>query len=151
MEQNTGDDRGGKSLVILGAVVVVLVALIAVTLKTGLIGSSFRIDKAVVCVELDKNRLPRKVMETLPYGIRQVCLWFRYSSAPEGNHLEVAWYYDKQLVLSEPIKLMSKDGERAFYLMREEGTPLPTGKYRVVISSSTKKLSEIEFSIVKKK
>ncbi|MEA5034399.1 hypothetical protein [Cloacibacillus evryensis] len=113
-------------------------------------GSSFRIDKAVVCVELDRDRLPHKVMNTIQYGTRQVCLWFQYSSAPEGNHLEVSWYYGKDIVLSEPLKLMTKDGVRAFYLLREEGTPLPVGKYRVTISSPTKRLSELEFEIIRK-
>ena len=56
----------------------------------------------------------------------------------------------KDLVLSEPLKLMTKDGVRAFYLLREEGTPLPVGKYRVTISSPTKRLSELDFEIIRK-
>lgn len=150
MKGNLQNKSGRRSLVLLGAFVVVLAILVAATLKSGLSGRSFRIDKAVVCVELDRNRLPSKVKNSIQHGTRQVCLWFQYSSAPVGSHLEVTWYYGKDLVLSEPIKLMTKDGMRAFYLLREEGTPLPIGKYRVVISSTTKKLSDIEFSIVKK-
>lgn len=150
MDQNYQNGSGRRPLILLGLTVVVLVILSVVSLKTGLLGSSFRIDKAVVCVELDRNRLPHKVMNTIQYGTRQVCLWFQYSSAPEGNHLEVSWYYGKDLVLSEPLKLMTKDGVRTFYLLREEGTPLPVGKYRVIISSPTKRLSELEFEIIRK-
>lgn len=150
MDQNCQNGSGRRPLILLGLTVVVLVILSVVSLKTGLLGSSFRIDEAVVCVELDRNRLPHKVMNTIQYGTRQVCLWFQYSSAPVGNHLEVSWYYGKDLVLSEPLKLMTKDGVRAFYLLREEGTPLPVGKYRVTISSPTKRLSELEFEIIRK-
>ena len=150
MDQNYQDSYGKRPLILLGVAVIILVALIVVSLKSGLLGSTFRIDKAVVCVELDRNRLPHKVMNTIQYGTRQVCLWFQYSSASEGNHLEVSWYYGKDLVLSEPLKLMTKDGVRAFYLLREEGTPLPVGKYRVTISSPTKRLSELDFEIIRK-
>ena len=86
MDQNYQNGSGRRPLILLGLTVVVLVILSVVSLKTGLLGSSFRIDKAVVCVELDRNRLPHKVMNTIQYGTRQVCLWFQYSSAPEGNH-----------------------------------------------------------------
>ncbi|MCD7952629.1 MAG: hypothetical protein LUG14_06870 [Synergistaceae bacterium] len=150
MDQNYQKSSGKRPLILLGVAVIMLVALIVVSLKSGLLGSTFRIDKAVVCVELDRNRLPHKVMNTIQYGTRQVCLWFQYSFASEGNHLEVSWYYGKDLVLSEPLKLMTKDGVRAFYLLREEGTPLPVGKYRVTISSPTKRLSELEFEIIRK-
>ncbi|WP_143330724.1 hypothetical protein [Cloacibacillus sp. An23] len=135
---------------LLGAAVVVLVILSVVSLRTGLLGSTFTIDKAVVCVELDKDRLPHKVRSSIQYGVRQVCLWFQYSSAPEGNHLEISWYYENEKVLSESLKLMAKDGVRAFYLLQEEGTPLPAGNYKVTISSSTKLLSSLDFEIVRK-
>ena len=150
MDQNYQKRSGKGPLILLGVAVIVLVVLVAASLKTGLLGSSFRIDKAVVCVELDRDRLPHKVMNTIQYGTRQVCLWFQYSSAPEGNHLEVSWYYGKDIVLSEPLKLMTKDGVRAFYLLRAEGTPLPVGKYRVTISSPTKRLSGLEVEIIRK-
>ena len=134
---------------LLGAAVVVLVILSVVSLRTGLLGNSFSIDDAVVCIELDANRLPHKIRETIQYGVRQVCLWFKYSSAHEGSHLEISWYYENEKVLAESLKLMTKDGMRAFYLLQEEGTPLPEGKYRVDISTATRVLSSLNFEIVR--
>ena len=64
--------------------------------------------------------------------------------------MEIAWYYENEKVLSESLKLMTKDGKRAFYLLQEEGTPLPVGKYSVTISSATKVLSSLDFEIVRK-
>lgn len=69
----------------------------------------------------------------------------------EGNHLDITWYYGKDKVLTEQLKLMTADGVKAFYLLREEGTPLPVGSYKVVISTPVKTLSEIKFDIVRRK
>lgn len=150
MDREEHKNSGNRPLILLGAAVVILAALVAVSLKAGLLGGQFKIDKAVVCVELDRERRPNKVMEKIPYGTRQVCLWFKYSNAPEGNHIDISWYYGKDLFQSESLKLMTKNGERAFYLLREAGTPLPIGKYRVTISSPTKKLSDLQFEIARK-
>ncbi|MBR4401723.1 MAG: hypothetical protein IKT09_08600 [Synergistes sp.] len=150
MEQKYLDDSGRRPLIILAFLVIVLAALSVVSLKAGLVGKTFRIDKSVVCVELDRSRRPYKIRDKIQYGTRQVCLWFQYSDASEGGRLEVSWYYGDDLVLSEPLKLMARDGIRAFYLLREDGTPLPQGKYRVAISSPTKCLSELDFEIEKK-
>ncbi len=65
MDQNYQDSSGKRPLILLGVAVIILVALIVVSLKSGLLGSTFRIDKAVVCVELDRNRLPHKVMNSI--------------------------------------------------------------------------------------
>ena len=75
----------------------------------------------------------------------------QYSSAPEGNHLEISWYYEDEKVLSESLKLMTKDGMRAFYLLQEEGTPLPAGIDIRIVSSATKVLSSLDFEIIRKK
>ena len=50
MDQNYQDSSGKRPLILLGVAVIILVALIVVSLKSGLLGSTFRIDKAVVCV-----------------------------------------------------------------------------------------------------
>lgn len=151
MDRQEQKTSGNRPLILLGAAVVILAALVVMSLKSGILGGQFRIDKSVVCVELDRERRPNKVLEKIPYGVRQVCLWFKYSNAPDGTHLEISWYYGKDLFQSESLKLMTKNGERAFYLLREEGTPLPVGKYRVIIASPTKKLSDLQFEIVRKK
>jgi hypothetical protein len=49
------------------------------------------------------------------------------------------------------MKLMTKDGIRVFYLLREEGTPLPVGSYRVTVSTPAKVWSDINFEIVRRK
>lgn len=149
MDQGHEKRSGKRPLILLGLSVIVLITLVTFTLKSGPFGQSFRLEQAVICQELDGNRQPLRAGNTIPYGLRQVCLWLQYASAREGSNLEVSWYYGNDLVLSEPLKLMTKDGVRAFYLLQEEGTPLPAGDYRVTISTLSKVWADIYFKIEK--
>jgi hypothetical protein len=146
-----GNKSGRRPLILLGFTVVLLLLLVTWSLKVGPFGNSFRVEEALICKELDGNRKPLHVSNSISYGSRQICLWLRYSSAREGSHLEVSWYYGKDLVLSEPLKLMTKNGDRAFYLLREEGTPLPIGSYRVTVSTPSKVWADIKFEVVRRK
>ena len=148
---NNTNEAGKRPLIILGSAVILLLLLSAWSLKADLFTDGFHIDKSVICLELDENRKPLHISSKIQYGSRQICLWFQYSKAKEGNHLDITWYYGKDKVLTEQLKLMTADGVKAFYLLREEGTPLPVGSYKVVISTPVKTLSEIKFDIVRRK
>ena len=148
---NNMNEAGKRPLIILGSAVILLLLLSAWSLKADLFTDGFHIDKSVICLELDENRKPLHISSKIQYGSRQICLWFQYSKANEGNHLDITWYYGKDKVLTEQLKLMTADGVKAFYLLREEGTPLPVGSYKVVISTPVKTLSEIKFDIVRRK
>ena len=150
--KNINTDKSAKRpLMLLGFSVILLLLLVTWSLKVGPFSSFFKVEEAVICQELGNNREPLLVSNSIPYGPRQICLWLKYSSAREGSHLEVSWYYGNELVLSEPLKLMTKDGVRAFYLLREEGTPLPVGSYRVTVSTPAKVWSDIKFEIARRK
>ncbi len=151
MDFITRNKSAKRPLIFLGFSVILLLLLVTWSLKVGPFGSSFRVEQALICQELNDNRNPLYVSNSIPYGSRQICLWLQYSSAREGSHLEVSWYYGKDLVLSEPLKLMTKNGVRAFYLLREEGTPLPVGSYRVTVSTPDKVWSDIKFEVVRRK
>lgn len=151
MKSINTDMSAKRPLVILGFSVIFLLLLVIWSLKVGPFSSFFKVEEAVICQELGDNREPLLIGNSIPYGTSQICLWLKYSSAREGSHLEVSWYYGKELVLSEPLKLMTKDGVRAFYLLREEGTPLPVGSYRVNVSTPAKVWSDIKFEIVRRK
>lgn len=145
------DKSAKRPLVLLGLSVILLLLLVTWSLKVGPFSSFFKVEEAFICQELGEDRAPLLIGNIIPYGPSQICLWLKYSSAREGSHLEVSWYYGNELVLSEPLKLMTKDGVRAFYLLREEGTPLPIGSYRVNVSTPAKVWSDINFEIVRRK
>ena len=143
-------ESGKRPLVLLGFVVVLLILSVILSFKFGPFKSSFRVEEALICQELDGSRQPLRVGNNIPYGVRQVCLWLKYVSAREGAHLDVSWYYEKDQVLSEKIGLTVVDGVRAVYLLREEGDALPSGNYGVTISASGRVCAEIDFCIEKK-
>lgn len=151
MKSINSDNKAKRPLILLGFSVILLLLLVAWSLKIGPFSSFFKVEEALICQELGGNREPLLVGNSIPYGPSQICLWLKYSSAREGSHLEVSWYYGNELVLSEPLKLIAKDGVRAFYLLREEGTPLPVGGYRVTVSTPAKVWSDIKFEITRRK
>ena len=140
-----------KPFIILGCIIVVLLFLVAWSSKPEIFGEQLDINNACVCLELDDNRQPLHISNNIPYGSRQICLWFNYKSSRDGTHVDVTWYYGKDVVLDESMKLMDKEGTKAFYLRREEGTALPAGKYKVVLSTNNKIITEIPFAILKRK
>ena len=150
--KNINTDKSAKRpILFLGCSVILLLLLVTWSLMVGPFSSFFKFEEAVICQELGDNREPLLIGNSIPYGPSQICLWLKYSSAREGSHLEVSWYYGNELVLSEPLKLMTKDGVRTFYLLREEGTPLPVGSYRVTVSTPAKVWSDIKFEIARRK
>ena len=151
MKSSNSDNNAKRPLILLGCSVILLLLLVTWSLKIGPFSSFFKVEEALICQELGGNREPLLVGNSIPYGPSQICLWLKYSSAREGSHLEVSWYYGNELVLSEPLKLIAKDGVRAFYLLREEGTPLPVGKYRVTVSTPAKVWTDIKFEITRRK
>jgi hypothetical protein len=144
-------DSGKRPLLILGVSVAVLLLLIAVSFKVWSAGYSFKIEKALICRELDDNRQPLHATDSLSYGTRQVCLWISYSSARTGSRLDITWHHDGSPILSESVKLVSRDGVRVFYLLKEEGSELPKGDYTVIISTPSKVWASLNFKIDKSK
>ncbi len=150
--KNINTDKSAKRpIMFLGFSVILLLLLVTWSLKVGPFSSFLRSKRQLICQELGDNREPLLIGNSIPYSPSQICLWLKYSSAREGSHLEVSWYYGNELVLSEPLKLMTKDGVRTFYLLREEGTPLPVGSYRVTVSTPAKVWSDIKFEIARRK
>lgn len=150
MDQAFKNGPGKRPLVFLGVTVILLILSAVISFKVRPFRSSFRVEEVLICQELDGSHQPLLVGNSIPYGARQVCLWLKYAFARDGSFLEVSWYYDKDMILSERVGLASKDGARAFYLLKEEGTPLPQGNYRVTVSTAAKQWSEISFHIDKK-
>lgn len=147
MGRDSGNASGNRPLVFLGIAVILLILSVIISFKAGPFRSSFRVEEVLICQELDGSRQPLRIGNSIPYGVRQVCLWLKYMSAREASYLEVSWFYEKDVILSERVGLTAKDGVRAFYLLREEGDILPKGNYSVVVSTGSKKWSEISFHI----
>lgn len=143
-------DNSTKILFLLIAFSIVsLIILCPLSIKYDFFGNNLKIDKAFICQELGDNREPLSVSSNIKHGARQVCLWFRYSSIQEENYIRISWYLNNELIFAEQHKLIDKEGIKAFYLLKEDGSPLIEGFYKVLISSPTRTLTEIPFIIKK--
>jgi len=146
-----GSCTGKKPLIIL--IIIIIVLLLSVLWSVNKVGGyvgSVSIPKAYLCKEIQQNITPVPFTENLYPDQKQVCIWFEYERAKSGDKIKISCYKDKELISEQFATLTTKNGVRAFYLMRSDGTTLPLGKYRVVLSSSTKVWYEFAFEVVPK-
>ncbi len=135
-------------LLLLVGLVALLVLLAGWSLRSRAASDPFRLEQAVVCLELDDDLKPLRVSDRFPRGTRQVCLWFRYASAREGDGLSVRWFHEGGLIQRETMRLAPGRGTKAFYLLREDGSPLPQGTYQVRLEGNGRSLSVLMFRIL---
>jgi len=108
-----------------------------------------RIDSAVICRELDDFNLPVGEDSVFQWGGRQVCLLFHYEAPRPGGFMDVIWRFRDRVIFRESLRIGETSGSRAFFLLREDGSPLPVGKYDVAIESDGKEQFRIPFSVVR--
>jgi hypothetical protein len=122
-------------IVLLGVVVLLLMVCVSLSFRySHFIAGSFRIDEVQICEELDENMRPVNVERNMSPESSQVCIWFSYSRARRGDLIEIAWYHEESMIQREIFRLYEPRGVKAFYLLREDGSPLESGFYTVHIS-----------------
>lgn len=139
-----------NALAVLGAFVLLMVFLVTWSARQTLFESPFVLEEVLLCEELNEAREPVHPGTLFAYGTRQVCLWFRYGAARGGDNLKVKWYYQNRLIHVESMQLFVPKGIKAFYLIKEDGSPLPKGLYKVTIELNGRLRSRLEFRIASK-
>ncbi|MDR3321075.1 MAG: hypothetical protein LBS93_01395 [Synergistaceae bacterium] len=121
-------------LLLLALFVVFLMIFLFWSFSAGdIIAGSFRLGDIQICEELGDNMVPVNAGTTLPGGAKQVCLWFDYTKARVGDALEIVWKFGERRIQRDSYRLPASGGVRAFYLLKEDGSPLPAGSYSVEI------------------
>lgn len=139
-----------RSILLIGFFVVVLVFLLSWSVRLdNVTAGSFRLDELVVCDDLDDNMNPNVAMNNFPGDTKQVCLWFEYSKARDGDMLDIRWRFDGNDIQHESFRIVHARGTRAFYLLREDGAPLPAGTYSVELMCNGRTKSVREFTVAK--
>lgn len=144
---------GKKPFVIYGIIVLTLLLIVLWSVnKVGGYVGSINIPHAYICKEIKQDTTPLPITEKLYPDQQQVCIWFEYERAKTGDKININCYKGKEEIIKESIIFTSKSGARAFYLVKSDGTPLPIGEYRVVLSTATKSWTTIPetFEVVKK-
>lgn len=117
---------------------------------TGYRGSlgTFRVDDAFVCVDVDDSAVPWGVGDRFGFGVRQLCLLLDYSGGEGEDMARFRWYFKDQLVHEELQVLDHGANCRMFYILREDGSPLPAGTYEVRVDVNGRMARRIPFSVV---
>jgi hypothetical protein len=132
--RNKRNKNEARPLILLGLFVLVLAFFLSWSArKDNVAAGSFRLDEIVVCEDLDDSMNPLEKKESFPGSTKQVCLWFEFAKARDGDQLEVQWRFEGEDVQRESFRLAHSRGTRAFYLLREDGSALPGGAYEVSI------------------
>lgn len=137
-----------NSLIALGVFVLILLFFLSWGFRSGnVIAGSFQVDDIQICEDLDDSMMPVRSGVVLPGGASKVCVWFKYSKAREGDSLEIAWRQGARTVQKDIFRITKPKGVRAFYLMKEDRSPLPPGEYEVELICNGKKKTARDFTI----
>lgn len=145
-----GDSVRGRanSLIALGVFVLVLLFFLSWGFRSGnFIAGSFQVDDIQICEDLDDSMMPVRRGIVLPGGTSKVCIWFKYSRAREGDSLEIVWRHGARTIQKDIFRITKPKGVRAFYLMKEDRSPLPQGDYEVELICNGKKKTVREFTV----
>lgn len=100
-----------------------------------------------VCEELDEQLRPIGGGSPFCFGIRQLGVRFRFRLARQGESIQVRWFYQNHLIHEEALSVEASEGVKAFYLVREDGAPLPVGDYHVSVAEGGRQAFRLDFSI----
>lgn len=140
-------EKSGLLLVSIAILMITALASWGVSLiKTN--SNSLYLNTVLTCQELDTKLKPLQISNRFSPDSRQVCLWLRYSAARDGDHILISWRYAGKLIQKESLRLTGAGGIRVFYLVREDGAPLPAGEYVILIYSGKVKITELSFQVL---
>lgn len=142
------DKNGTRSLVLLGIFAALVAVMLSISVRLDNVSAgSFRLDEITLCEDLDDNMSPQVPRDVFPGGTKQVCLWFEYGRARDGDQLEILWQFEREDIQRESFRLLHARGTRAFYLLREDGSALLGGEYAVTIFCNSRAKGTIGFTV----
>ncbi|MDR3164872.1 MAG: hypothetical protein LBU13_04780 [Synergistaceae bacterium] len=137
-----------EPLVLVGLMALALMLLVSWGFRRSNFASgSFKMNEVLICEELDENLRPVSADRNISQESQQACLWFDYSGARRGDTIEISWYLSGEMIQRETVRLSSSEGIKAFYLLKEDGSPLAPGFYSVIISCNGKDTYEDNFTV----
>jgi hypothetical protein len=143
-----GKRKGVEPIVVVGVSVLILVACVSWSFRaSNFIAGSFRMDDIQICEELDENLRPLRPDRNMSAESLQACLWFSYSRARRGDIIEIEWYLDEKLITKETVRLSEPRGVRAFFLLKDDGSPLDAGFYSVRINCNGREMGMENFTV----
>lgn len=63
--------------------------------------------------------------------------------------MDIVWLFQDRVIFRESMRIGDTSGTKAFFLLREDGSPLPAGEYVVAIESDGIERRRIPFSVTR--
>jgi hypothetical protein len=108
-------------------------------------------DAWIEAVDLGTNSLesfdPGQSATTFPTGTERVVVWYRWQGAELGKRIDNRWSYQGSVVLEQGEELEHTEGTAAWFLVSEDGGPLPDGDYQVELVEDGRAVTTIPFSV----
>jgi hypothetical protein len=105
----------------------------------------------IEAVDLGTNSLesfdPGQSATSFPTGTERVVVWYRWEGAELGKRIDNRWSYQGNMVLEQGEVLERDTGTAAWFLVSEDGGPLPDGAYQVELVEDGRAVTTIPFSI----
>lgn len=105
----------------------------------------------IEAVDLGTNGLesfdPDQSATTFPAGTERVVVWYRWQGAEINKRIDNRWSYQGSVVLEQGEELQHAEGTAAWFLVSEEGGPLPEGDYQVELVEDGQAVTTIPFTI----
>lgn len=111
------------------------------------LAGSFRLDDMQICEELGEDMTPVNPGDAVPGEARQICLWFLYSRARDGDFIDIVWKYEGNGIQKESFRLVEASGSRAFFLLKQDGGEFSPGEYSVTIQCNGKEKAVKRFAV----
>lgn len=102
------------------------------------------IQEAKMAMGVDKEMMPLKVTTFFPKNTTKVSAWIRWRNAKINTQILVKWYYitDDVPIYDYNLNIPKREGIANVVLAMPEGKNLPSGLYKVDISSGKKRLTK---------
>lgn len=141
-------DTSASRLILLGVLVLFLMIAVSWNFSVGkFVAGSFRLEDMQVCEELDEKMLPLQARSVISGGARQICLWFMYSRARDGDFIDIVWAHGERNIQKESFRLVESKGSKAFFLLRQDGSEFSAGDYSVSLYCNGREKGLRRFSI----
>ncbi len=139
--------KNGRSFALFSFSTILFFAIffVVITGYRGDIGN-FSLDEAVICVDVDDSAIPWGVGDRFEFGVRQLCVLMGYSGG-DDDLVRFSWFFRGQLIHEEIQILDDQSNYRMFYILREDGSPLPPGAYSVQIDVNDRLAKRMAFSV----
>jgi hypothetical protein len=90
---------------------------------------------------------PGQSATTFPTGTERVVVWYRWQGAEMGKRIDNRWSYQGNVVLEQGEVLEHPEGTAAWFLVSEDGGPLPDGDYQVELVEDGRAVTTIPFTV----